>query len=459
MTDLVPLSASARRVVDALEQAGGRPLVVGGAVRDALLPKGGSTAGAPHDVDIEVRGLAGAPQLIAALASLGRATERGAAFSIVALDLDGEAFEVSVPMLAGGRELDEVAASARRDFTINSMAWEPSTGRLIDPHGGAADLAAGVLRHTGDAFGDDPLRVLRGMQLAARFGLAMTPETAEVCRDLMPRHVEIAPERIWEEWRKLARRGVDITAGLRVLVETGWIDLVPELAATRGVEQDVRWHAEGDVFTHLGLAADEAASAAERDDLDPATREVVVLAALLHDLGKVSTTQTEIDADGTPRITSRGHSRAGVPLAERLLTRVGAPHRLVRRILPLIDEHMTHVGVGDPSAAAVRRLVRRLDDGGHGASLGEWARLVDADCAGRGATAKPSPAQRWLDVVVRTGEQPRTGLLTGDHLIARGLAPGPVFRTVLVAALEAQDGGAFDDEDGALRWLDASPYG
>ena len=238
---------------------------------------------------------------------------------------------------------------------------------------------------------------------------------------------------------------------MKALVDTGLVQFYPELAAARGVEQDPGWHAEGDIWTHLALAAEQAALNAERDDLSGTDREVAVLGALVHDLGKVTHTQI---TDG--RITSRGHAVAGVAPATAFLRSIGAPHHLIIRIAPIVREHMSHVGIEQPTPSQVRRLVRRLDTNGAGASIHDWARVVAADCAGRGPSAKSSPANRWLDVAadMRVGDAPRKGILTGEHLIARGYAPGPGFKPVLAAALEAQDDDVIHDEHGALAWLD-----
>ncbi len=175
---------------------------------------------------------------------------------------------------------------------------------------------------------------------------------------------------------------------------------------------------------------------------------------MLHDLGKATRTVTE--ADGS--ITSRGHAAAGVDRARRLLTRMGAPHRMHYLVGPLIAEHMTCTGTTEPTPAAVRRLTRRLaGPKGTGPTLTQWAAVVAADNAGRGTGSRPSPADAWVSAAADLGEgvRPRAGLLTGDHLIAAGMSPGPQFRPLLAAALAAQEEGSFGDEQGALAWLAA----
>src|SRR5690606_12842275 len=104
--------------------------------------------------------------------------------------------------------LSDADAAARRDFTLNAIAQDPFTGELIDPHGGQRDLHARVLRHTSDAFVEDPLRVLRAFQLAARFDLTLAPETAALCRHIADTFAELPVERVWAEWQKWATKSV-----------------------------------------------------------------------------------------------------------------------------------------------------------------------------------------------------------------------------------------------------------
>ena len=431
---LIGLSPGAKAVIAACRSVGARPLVVGGAIRDALLGV------ASKDLDIEVHGVADRAHLLAALAEVGTVAEQGASFDVIAVRVDGVDLDLSIS------DAPLEVAFSRRDFTINAMGWDPATDELIDPFGGQKDLSRGILRHTSDSFGDDPLRVLRGVQFVGRFGFALAAETKGVCRALVPRFEELATERVWEEWRKLARRARYWPEALDALKQTGWLAHFPELDETRGVPQDPAWHSEGDVFTHLGLAAAKAAEFAERDGLSDVDREVAVLGALVHDFGKV--THTEVGE----RITSHGHAEAGVQPARAFLADIGAPRHLELRILPVVREHMAHVSMqGSPSRPAVRRLMRRLGE----ASIYDWARVVDADCAGRGASSKPSPAKAWLAIAETIGAAPARGLLTGEHLIARGLKPGPEFGRILGEALAAQDDEVFTDEAGAVDWFDA----
>lgn len=451
MTAIQRPGADVERVLAAIRQAGGRPMLVGGWVRDAIMGIPGK------DVDVEVYGISDLDQLAAALASTGKADEVGKSFGV--LKIRAGDFEVDVAPArresktgAGHRgftvvpdgQLGYAEASARRDFTVNALMADPDTGQVIDCHGGLADLRAGVLRHTSEAFSEDSLRVLRGVRFATRFGFTMAPETVSLCRQLLGRYTELSVERVWGEFRRIGTEGLHISRGLTILADTWWAFFYyPLLNQMQDVKQDPDWHPEGDVWTHAGLAADQAARLADDAGLTGTDRLVIVLAALLHDAGKVTHTQIG------DRITSHGHAAAGVEPARAFLASIGCPDSITARIIPLIREHMNCFG--RPTKPAVRRLVRRLVP----ATLTELALVSAADCKGRGNPDAPSPAGAWLEVGrdLKVTERPAKGLLTGDHLIAAGMTPGPAFKPILAEALAAQDAGEFADESGAVRWL------
>lgn len=173
-----------RAMLDAVRRVG-RPRLVGGGVRDWLL---GLTS---EDFDIEVGGI-DFEKLQRALAPFGATDVVGRSFGVIKVRgaTSGVVYDFSLPRResktgAGHRGfavapdplLSDAEAAARRDFTINAIAYDPFSGEVIDPHGGRADLQAKLLRHTSAAFVEDPLRVLRAFQFAARFDLTLAPET------------------------------------------------------------------------------------------------------------------------------------------------------------------------------------------------------------------------------------------------------------------------------------------
>jgi tRNA nucleotidyltransferase (CCA-adding enzyme) len=458
--DLVHLSDSDRRVLHTIGQAGGTPRLVGGSVRDALMGQH-----QPKDIDIEVYGDIQVDTLVTALSHVGLVNEVGRSYGVLKVRSGHTDYDVSLPrrdskIAAGHRGFSVVAdaglserdAAARRDFTINSIMWDPQSGAIIDPWGGAADLRAGVLRHTSSAFSEDPLRVLRGVQFAARFGFVLADDTAAVCRQLAGSYRELATERVWGEWEKLLTRGTHIKLALHQLQRSGWDRHYPELTAMYGVRQDTRWHPEGDVFEHTGLAADQAAQIAQTAGLADSERLVIVAAALLHDTGKPTTTKIIPQPDGTRHITAHGHADAGVEPTKQFLQRIGAPREIIERTVPLVREHMAAVTTPTPTPAAVRRLARRLLP----STIQQWALLVHADRQGRAPGGLPSgTVDSWTQIAqsLHVQEHPAPNLLRGDHLIAAGLKPGRSFSVILRVAQQAQDGNIFTDEAGAERWL------
>ena len=151
-------------------------------------------------------------------------------------------------------------AARRRDFTTNSAAWDPQTAEILDFYGAMADIDAGILRMVDErAFVEDPLRVLRGVRFAARFGWRIEERTALLCRQIAGEYPTLSIERVWIEWEQWAR-GNQPSAGLRALVATDWVRHYPELAALIDLPQDPAWHPEGDVWTHTGYVCDAMAA-------------------------------------------------------------------------------------------------------------------------------------------------------------------------------------------------------
>ena len=244
------LAGVLRRIEESVRRIGGRTWVVGGTVRDLVLGQ------QPHDLDLEVTGVPPG-QLHTLLSEQFSIQCVGKAFAI--FKLQGFPIDISIPSRPHTTEATSIPgllrqadpdmpideALARRDFTINAMAWDPDTRELRDPFNGREDLAAGRLRHTSCQFVEDPLRVLRGMHLAARFELSVAPETVALCRTLsQDGHPS---ERLWEEWKKFLLLSRKPSLGLNFLDQSGWLRFYPELAALQGCPQDPRWHPEGDV--------------------------------------------------------------------------------------------------------------------------------------------------------------------------------------------------------------------
>lgn len=441
-------------------RAVGRPLLVGGCVRDHLV-------GLPSkDYDIEVYG-ASAAAVSGTLAEFGDTDPVGKSFGVIKFRRDGVDFDISLPRLdrktgSGHRGFDvgtdptlpPEKALARRDFTINSIALDPFADEWIDPFGGRDDLAGRILRHTSDAFPEDPLRVLRGFQFAGRLDMQIAPETARVCASISNTFSELPVERVWGEWAKWSTESIRPSAGLRVLQETQWLSHFPEVAALRGLSQEPEWHPEGDVFEHTCLCVDALASMAEWRSASSDERMLLMLAVLSHDLGKAGTTE-RAERHGVMRWISPGHETTGGPLSDSLLARIGAPIWIRERVRPLVENHHSHHhGPVPPSATSVRRLARRLAP----ATLAQWLLVLRSDHLGRPPLVSAETEARieaWSEAAreLELRDSAPRPILLGRHLVAAGMQPGPSFKPILEEAFEAQLDGGFSDEAGALEWL------
>jgi tRNA nucleotidyltransferase (CCA-adding enzyme) len=453
-----------RAMLDAVRRVG-RPRIVGGAVRDWLLGL------SPKAFDIEVAGV-DFEGLRRVLAPFGATDVVGRSFGVIKVRGASGEHDFSLPRResktgAGHRgfavepdpSLSDADAAARRDFTVNAIALDPFTGVLIDPFDGRADLKARILRHTGPAFAEDPLRVLRAFQLAARFDFTLEPGTASLCRGMSPAYAELPVERVWGEWEKWAAASVKPSRGLEVLEQTGWIVHFPEVAALRGTPQEPEWHPEGDVLTHTAHCLDALTAAPGWLAAAPERRRMLSLAVLAHDFGKPTTTE-RAERRGAMRWVSPGHEAAGGPLAESFLRRIGAPLDLDAPVRALVVHHLAHHHgqKGEFSDTQVRRLALRLAP----ATIDDLALVMEADSRGR----PPLPSEEILALVGRLRTRadalaleqkaPRP-IILGRHLVAMGRSPGPAFKPVLDAAFEAQLDGAFSDEAGGLEWLKSHP--
>lgn len=421
-------------------------MLVGGCVRDAVL-------GLPlRDLDIEVFGL-GPPRLREVLSGAFRLELVGRAFPV--MKVHGLPFDITLPCHRSATEqspwrVEDFAdpgmslndAASRRDFTMNAMALEPESGEVFDPFHGVQDLGARILRHTSEKFGEDPLRVLRGMQFIARFELDAAPETLAVCRALAADGV--AAERMFEEWKKLLLQGRRPSLGLRFLRDCGWIRYFPELERLIGCEQEPDWHPEGDVWTHTQHCLDAFASERTGEDEEDL---VIGLAVLCHDLGKPATTTSE-----QGRICSIGHEPAGEAPTRSFLARLTNHLDLIEAVIPLVLTHLRPQALYDAKAGAgaIRRLARKAG------RIDRLVRVARYDQMGRPPRRCTGfPAGEWLLRQARALEVEQAApkaLVMGRHLLALGLSPGPRVGEIVEACYEAQLDGVFSTPEAGIAY-------
>lgn len=389
------------QIARAVAAAGGRAWVVGGSVRDGLL-------GLPvKDWDLEIHDL-GDDALMAALRPLGGTDRVGRSFGVYKVRRASLEVDVALPRASALGETDPhlslPEAMRRRDLTINAIALDPLTGELTDPFHGVRDLRRGLLRAVDTrTFLDDPLRVLRVMQFAARFGYAVTPELAELCAGADLRH--IAAERVGGEVEKLLLKANAPSVGLRLGYAWDTLAVVlPELL--EGPEANVL------------EAVDRAAC--RRDEAGPAPRPYgLMLGALLHAL------PPRLAESALDRL--RVHSRGGYPLRSRVLGAVARWPELAR---PATDPEL-----------------RRLAETEEVTLVSEVAFAV---------TAAPEALQaRARADELGVGWTPLAPLLYGRDLLALGIPPGPDLGRLLSLVREAQIQGHVCDPDQALAWVRA----
>ena len=424
----VDLPAQVGRVLRTLGDAGHEAALVGGVVRDRLR---GESMRASDDWDAAS---SARPEEVAALFDDATWENR---FGTVTIR--GEpTVEVTSYRTEGGyrdhRRPDDVRFGAsieqdlaRRDFTINAMAWLPTDletgrGRVLDPHDGARDLESGVLRTVGDPrerFSEDALRLVRAARFAGRFGLAIDPGTEEAIRELAPTVATVSAERVRDELLRMLGDAAP-SGALRLLERLGLLPLIlPELTALRGVPQAKV--VPGDALDHA-LASVDAAPAGDAD---------LRLAALLHDVGKATT-----QADGH----FIGHDRVGAELAAQAFHRLRVPSSMSAAAVEAIRHHM-YAYDDSWTDAAVRRFIRRVGE----PHLALLFALRRADNAASGVGPAPEENQVELErrIAVELARSPdllirnRLAIDGNDLQSELGYEPGPRIGRVLDRLIEA----------------------
>jgi tRNA nucleotidyltransferase (CCA-adding enzyme) len=454
----IKLEPEIENLLAGLREAGGKPLLVGGWVRDALM---GVTS---HDIDIEVFGLEPEP-LKRTLENFGQVFAVGVSFGVLKVRLgQGVTLDVTLPrresrqgprglLFTPDPAMTPREAASRRDFTINAMAFDPASGELLDFFNGQQDLKDGILRHVGPAFGEDPLRVLRGMQFAARWNFRLAPETCEFCAGLRSEYPSLAGQRIWGEWQKLLAKGRVPSAGLAVLEQTGWRSLYPDLEILAALPERLDQPQGQTVWQHTLDSLDRAVEICERDQPGAAEREILMLAVLCHEFGKPRRPRSGWIAGEPPPAPTAAQVETVRDQTEKFLQSIDCPHYLAYKVIPLAREHLAHrmEGNENPDAAKVRHLAQRLFP----ASIEQWERLVQI-CANTGGELRGErPGLAWLELAQALGcaEHPVSPILLGRHLLEAGLKPGKQFRGLLDLAYAAQLDGLFENEAGAREWL------
>jgi len=448
----LPAPSDVLDLAGAFDAAGGRAVIVGGWVRDALAGR------AAHDLDLEVFGLG--PEAIGrVLADAGFSPPVGRQFPVwrrnrdgldVALPRDG-ALDYS-PSRAGSLAAAFRLAARHRDLTVDALGFEPREGRLLDPWGGEADLRARRLRAVdAETFVADPLRLLRVARLGAVLEAEPDAALEGLCQGLDL--AGVAAERIGAELRRMILDPARPGEALAWLERIGRLDVLPEVERLAGVPQDPRWHPEGDVLVHTRMVLDQArrlAGPLAEPVADP-DGECLMLAALCHDFGKPETTTQDGD-----RIRAIAHEAASARRARAFLGRLRFGERTVRAVEALVERHLAPSQLVAQGAGprAYRRLARRLAPAG--VSLVRLERLARADHLGRttpeALAGRYDAGDRFLAEAEAAGvrDAPRADVVTPADLMARGVAPGPELGRLLRRCREIEDETGLQDAERVL---------
>ena len=430
------------------------PILVGGCVRDHLL------GNESLDIDIELYGVSDTMELAKILKPFGKINEVGKSFGVYKFRYGTYSIDLSLPRTenksAKGHkgfevktysDLDFAIASRRRDFTINAMGYNPLTNILLDPHGGACDLREKRLACVDPlTFVQDPLRLLRAVQFAARFDLACDPKLLTLCKKMISQGAleELPKERIFEEFKKLFLLSPKPSKGMELLREIGALPFFTPLDLYEKTPQDPLSHPEGNVWIHTLKALDIMASLRIGEPKRDITR---MFAVLLHDCAKPITT---IVKNG--KIDAPHHALKGVEVGEKFLEKITNEHDLIASVLPLIRYHGAVRKLYETPPSEILHLSAQV-------CIQDLIPVAQADFLGRGfnGTAPTSfiPGE-WLEIQadeLGVLSSPPKALIMGRDLISLGLSPDERFKEILDSAYKAQLNQQFFTKDEAITWL------
>ena len=426
------LLRGADSIISRLRETGHEAYIAGGAVRDLIL---GRPVG---DLDVAT---SAEPDAVENLFPV--TIPMGKQFGVMIVVENGINYEVATFRAEGdysdGRRPDRVefvdafTDVQRRDFTVNGLLLDPTSGKILDHCEGSKDLEAKVIRTIGkpaNRFGEDKLRLIRAVRFAGQLGFQIEAETWKELKRQAGDIERVSQERIRDELLKLLT-AKHADRGLRLLLGSGLLGVIlPEVAAMVGVEQPPEFHPEGDVWTHTCLMF--------RLVSDPS--ETLALGMLLHDVGKPPTYSVR------DRIRFDRHAEVGADLAARVCQRLRVSNQQLQTVVELVRQHLRFMHVQQMRESKLKRFLRQE-------SFDEHLELHRVDCLAshRDLTAYEFCRQKLDELSEEEIKPPR--LVTGHDLIALGLEPGPIFGKLLSAVEDKQLESEFKSREGALEWL------
>jgi putative nucleotidyltransferase with HDIG domain len=456
----------ATSIVRRLAEAGYTALFAGGCVRDMV------RGVEPHDYDIATTAT---PEEVQRL--FPKTIPVGAQFGVVLVLENDHQFEVATfrtdEAYVDGRRPSSVRYGTpeqdaqRRDFTINglfydALARETRSGALseralpgiIDYVGGQADIARKLVRTIGEPrarFAEDKLRMLRCVRFAANLGYEIDPDTFAAVQEMAAQIGVVSAERIRDELVKTFTRP-NAGRGLVLLEESGLLQqILPEVAAMKGVEQPPEFHPEGDVFTHTKLMLDlmseavrvDASTSSAQALRPPEAGIILALAALLHDVGKPPTFERAPD-----RVRFHEHDKVGGELSEKILQRLRFPNEVIEKVCVCVGEHMRIRHVQDMRPAKLKRILARE-------TFADELELHRLDCL-----ASHGDIANYEFLRAKAAELPPevikpAPLVTGHDLLELGFAQGPLLGQVLRELEELQLEERLQSREDALAYARA----
>lgn len=428
--------AAAIDIIGKLQEKGHIAYLAGGCVRDMLR---GET---PKDYDIATSAL---PEEITSIFTKTR--EVGVHFGVVIVIVNNQAFDVATFRNDGsykdGRHPEEVTFStpqddtARRDFTVNGIFFDPISEKYIDFVEGKSDIDKKVIRAIGEPnlrFQEDHLRLLRAIRFAARFDYKIEAETWNSIKSNASGITKISKERIRDELTKILLNENRVL-GFDLLVESGLMEhIIPQILQLKGCEQPPQFHPEGDVFVHTRLMLSL---------LKDAPSIELVLSVLLHDIGKPATYSFDEEAD---RIRFNGHDKLGAEMSEQILRDLKFSNSIIEDVVQMVANHMTFKDVQKMRQSKLKRFMSR-------STFNDEIELHRVDCLGSwGGLDNYDFLNKKMVEFANEPIIPQP-LLTGKDLIELGWSPGPDLGQTLNSVQDMQLEGKLNSKDEALDWV------
>ncbi len=445
-----------KEISKTIKVLGGTPYLVGGSVRDYIIGKNDVV----KDYDVEVFGIE-MNRLQEILSRFSKVDLVGKSFGVLKFKSDGLEYDFSLPRtdnqnghthrsikVSTDPYMSFEDATKRRDLTINSIGYNLISNMLVDPNGGINDIKDEVIRVVDrDTFMEDPLRMLRIMQFAARLEYRVDEETSNLVKANVDMLDFVASERIFDELKKLLLKSRKPSIGLEWALEVGIVDkLWPELALLKQTDQNPKWHQEGSVWAHTMLVIDEAAKLKTQENND--RNIVLMLTALLHDIGKPKCTEV---IDGN--ITSRGHEAIGAYMAKKFLLRLTNETDLIAIIESLIKYHLQPMLLfrnDKVTNGSIRRLALKT-------YIHIYCLIAMADKLGRVSDDKNLDFIDWLlgrfDKLVLNDPIGIKPLINGKDLLEKGFTQGKNLGIVLGETFEKQLDDKFANKEEAMSWI------